>query len=63
MDYTGKSLKSQMKKANKLSSPYTLILGEREMESGQGELRDMRSSSQRSIPLDRLEDTLMELGK
>lgn len=63
MDYGGKSLKSQMKKADKLNSRYTLILGEREIEAGQGELRDMRSSSQRTVPLDRMEDTIMQLEK
>jgi histidyl-tRNA synthetase len=63
MDYGGKSLKSQMKKADKLNSHFTLILGDREMETGQGELRDMQSSSQQSIPLERMEDTIIELEK
>ncbi len=59
MDYGGKSLKSQMKKADKLKSRYALIVGEREMESGQGELRDMRSSSQRTVSLDRIADDII----
>jgi len=63
MDYGGKSLKSQMKKADKLNSRYTLILGDREIETGQGELRDMRSSSQQSLPLDRMEEHIIQLEK
>ncbi len=63
MDYGGKSLKSQMKKADKMNSRYTLILGDREIETGQGELRDMRSSSQQSLPLDRMEEHIIQLEK
>jgi len=54
MDYSGKSLKSQMKKADKSGSLYTLILGEREIQAGEGELRDMRSSKQWAVPLESL---------
>lgn len=63
MDYGGKSLKSQMKKADKLNSRYTLILGDREIETGQGELRDMRNSTQQAIPLDRMEEHIIQLEK
>lgn len=63
MDYGGKSLKSQMKKADKLNSRYALILGEREIEAGLGELRDMRSSSQQSVPLNRMEEEIIQLEK
>jgi len=63
MDYGGKSLKSQMKKADKLNSHYTLILGDREIETGQGELRNMQSSSQQSLPLDRMEEHIIQLEK
>jgi histidyl-tRNA synthetase len=63
MDYGAKSLKSQMKKADKLKSRYTLILGEREIENGQGELRDMRNSSQRTVPLEQMEDCIIQLEK
>lgn len=63
MDYGAKSLKSQMKKADKLNSRYTLILGEREIETGQGELRDMRNSSQQAIPLEKMEECIIELEK
>jgi len=63
MDYDGKSLKSQMKKADKLKSRYALILGDREIETGQGELRDMQNSTQKQVPLDQVEDHIIQLEK
>ncbi|MDR2861095.1 MAG: histidine--tRNA ligase [Syntrophobacterales bacterium] len=60
MDYAGKSLKSQMKKADKSGSLYTLILGEREIQAGEGELRDMGSSKQRTVPLDNLKSHIVQ---
>ena len=60
MDYMGKSLKSQMKKADKSGSLYTLILGEREIQSGRGELRDMASSKQWTVPLDDLKNHIVQ---
>jgi len=39
MDYLGKSLKSQMKRADKFQCAYTLILGEKELRERKAELR------------------------
>ena len=50
-DLVGRSLKAQMKYANKLGADYTLILGESEMESGKAFLRDMKNSEQKEIEL------------
>ena len=61
MDYTGKSLKSQMKKADKLGSSYALILGEKEMIEKTAELRDMANSTQETVSFDNLEETLLKL--
>jgi len=49
MDYTGRSLKSQMKLADKLGARYAIILGEDEIASGTATVRDMRSSEQRQV--------------
>ena len=54
MDYEGKSLKSQMRRANKLKARYALILGEEELKSGKAVLRDMEGKSQEDIPLNDL---------
>ncbi len=57
MDYLGKSLKAQMRRANKLNAAYTLILGEDELRSGEAQLKNMSDSSQSMVAL----DTLVEL--
>ncbi len=36
LDYEGKSLKSQMRRANKLKARYALILGGEELKTGEG---------------------------
>ncbi|MCX8118778.1 MAG: histidine--tRNA ligase [Desulfobacterota bacterium] len=53
-DYEGKSLKSQMRRADKLGARYVLILGEEEMKRGRAILRDMAGKSQEEIPLEDL---------
>ncbi len=50
-DLVGRSLKAQMKYANKLGADYTLILGDSEIESGKAFLRDMKNSEQIEIEL------------
>ncbi len=60
MDYLGKSLKAQMRRANKLSARYTLILGEDELKTGQAQLKNMADSYQETVALDTL---AADLGK
>lgn len=54
MDLEDKSLKSQMKRANRLGAAYVLIVGEKEIEEGEAVLRDMATKKQVSIPLEGL---------
>jgi histidyl-tRNA synthetase len=63
MDYAGRSLKSQMKKADKLKSAYTLILGEREIEEKRAHLRNMHTSTQEEVGLDQLEENIKKLAR
>jgi len=56
-----KSLKSQMREADRLKAKYTLILGGDELAKGIIMLRDMRSSTQKEIPLADLESELKML--
>lgn len=51
MDHEGRSLKSQMKLANKVGARYALIVGDEEIASGQGVLRDMVGEGQRHVEL------------
>jgi len=52
MDHRRRSLKSQLRRADKLEIPYVAIIGEEEISSGKVILRDMRQGSQQNVPLD-----------
>ena len=62
-DYSGKSLKSQLKKADKLNSSFALILGDKEMEEKQVIMRNMRNKEQQNIPLDGLMESVIKIIK
>ena len=51
-DVVGRSLKAQMKYANKIGAKYTLIIGDSEIDAGVAQLRDMDSGEQREVSLD-----------
>ncbi len=58
LDYEGKSLKSQMRRADKLKARYTLLLGEEELKRGKAVLRNMGTKSQEEISLQGFIDTV-----
>ncbi len=58
MDFSDKSLKSQMKLANRLGAPYVLILGENELEAGEAILRNMQTKEQASVSVDNIVENL-----
>ena len=58
LDYEGKSLKSQMRRADKLKARYVLILGEDELKRGKAALRNMETKSQEEISIDKLLEIL-----
>ena len=51
-DIVGRSLKAQMKYANKLGAKYTLIIGDSEIECGVAQLRDMENGEQSEVRID-----------
>ena len=55
-----RSLKAQLKSANRLNAAFTLILGEDEVKAGQVTVRDMVNNSQITIQLDALVSWLKE---
>jgi histidyl-tRNA synthetase len=59
-DYSGGSMKSQMRKANKSAARFSLIVGENEIKSGKYLLKDMEDSSQNEIPAGDLTNALRE---
>ncbi len=54
IDYQGRSLKAQMRRANRLQAAYTLILGEDELASGKAQLKRMTDGSQVPVAIDDL---------
>jgi len=63
MDFEGRSLKSQMKRANRCGARYTLIVGEDEQKKGAAILRDMIEKEQVSVPLNNLVQNIKPLIK
>jgi histidyl-tRNA synthetase len=56
--YSDKSLKAQLRQANNLSVKYTAIIGEDEVKNGTVTLRDMSTSDQRTVPVNKLTELL-----
>ena len=52
MDLDGKSLKSQMKQADKAGARFAVIVGSRELERSKAPLRDMKTGEQSELALD-----------
>ena len=60
MEYSDKSLKSQMKRANKLGASHVLIIGEQEMQQNTATLRNMADKEQIDIPMPDLAERLIQ---
>ena len=52
IDLMGRSMKGQMKSANKLHADYTVIIGDDELAKGEAQVRNMATKEQISVPLD-----------
>jgi histidyl-tRNA synthetase len=59
MEGESRSLKSQMRRADKLKAALVLIVGEDELIKGTAVLRDMASKQQEEISLESVEVALM----
>jgi len=63
MDYDpGRGLKAQMKRAGRMGARRVLMVGEEELGSGQGIVRDMASKEQESVPLARVVQRILDLA-
>ena len=58
-DYAGRSMKSQMKQADKAKARYALILGEDELGKGVVTLRNMETSAQEQVARDEIVNKLL----
>lgn len=54
MDYLGRSIKAQMKQADRLRSRFVVILGDDELDRELAVIRDMESGQQREVMIDTL---------
>ncbi len=51
-DVMGRSLRAQMKYADKIHAKYTVVLGDNELASGKAELKDMKTGEKTTVSLD-----------
>lgn len=58
-DFLSRSVKSQMKEANKLNAEYTIVIGENEIGTGKGKLKRMSDGKEISAELGRIYDDIM----
>jgi len=58
LDYMGRSLKGQMRQANRLGVPVTLIVGDEEAAAGTIRLRDMRTGEERVVRAEEILDAM-----
>ncbi len=61
LSFQQKSLKSQLKKADRDGVRYALIVGQDELDRGEALCRNMQTKEQIKLPLDRLGESLREL--
>lgn len=54
MDYQGRSMKAQMKDANRENAQFTIIVGENELNEGTFTLRDMQESAEESLSFEEI---------
>ncbi|MCF0142226.1 MAG: histidine--tRNA ligase [Parasporobacterium sp.] len=57
-DYLGKSVKAQMKYANKINAPYVVILGDEELESGICKVKNMADSTETEVKISDIAEAL-----
>ncbi|BAL82659.1 putative histidyl-tRNA synthetase [Selenomonas ruminantium subsp. lactilytica TAM6421] len=58
MDYAGRSMKAQMKQANKANARFALIIGEDEVKEACVQLKDMEKSEQQKVSFDNIIEKL-----
>ena len=61
IDYAGKGLKSQMKRADRLNADFVLMLGEDELKNQSALLRDMETKEQVPVPFDGIVERLAQI--
>ena len=60
IDFQGRSLKAQMRQANKKSAAFTAIFGDEELKKSEVVLRDMKTAEQRNVKLSDLGNVVID---
>ena len=63
MDGQGKSMKAQLKYANKINAKYVIIFGDDELANGEAIVRFMETSEQETVPLSTISEHITSLVK
>ncbi|TAL22722.1 MAG: histidine--tRNA ligase [Frankiales bacterium] len=58
--YGDRGMKGAMKAADRSGAAYAVVLGDRDIEAGEAQLKDLREHAQVAVPLDALVETLRE---
>ena len=58
VDYLSRSLKAQMREANRQQASNVLVIGEEELRSGKAKIKDMKSGNERVVELGNIEEAL-----
>ncbi|MEE8110391.1 MAG: histidine--tRNA ligase [bacterium] len=59
-DYEGRSLKAQMKKADRSGAAFAVLIGDDELDAGAAQIRDLRDGSQEAVPFDQIPQRIRE---
>jgi histidyl-tRNA synthetase len=57
-DYLARSVKAQMREANRQNARYSIVIGETELQSGSARLKDMKTGEESAVRLDELSSSL-----
>jgi len=63
IDFTGKSLKALMKRADRAGAAYVLIAGDQELKDNAAILRDMKTKEQKSVQFEKIVEEILQLDK
>ena len=61
-DIVGRSIKAQMKYANKIGAAYTVVLGDSEIEAGVAKVKNMADGSETEMNIDDIAEEIMRLS-
>jgi len=61
-DYLSRSVKAQMKYANKIGAKYTVVLGDSEIEAGVADIKNMETGETEQVELEKLADYFKKIN-